>query len=166
MNDLHRQYLDWRLLHNNYVGLDPYKTDYYVSLDELISGHENSTKFNIKLDILKFKKKVPGFFNILKGDKLLYTYYLIFNQLDTIVTTHLLSVIFKQLHHVYNTIVKYKLTKFCIYDIVIDKTTNNPTCIYVVKSDNDGNYEFCAISFVYILFLTEAYQDLLEISDK
>ena len=165
MNNITHYYLNWKLKNQDkYFNLVLDKnTKYNISLDEFIAGHENSTKYNITLDLSNFKK--AKFISLLSGKELLKANYLVFKNLNSdVCTPKILSIIFKQIYTVYETFKKFKINKLYICDTLINNETKNPTAIIMFKT-SDNQYSVCPMSFVYLLFFTKAYKDILVVSE-
>lgn len=163
MNELSQYYLNWKLQNQDkYSNLLDKNIIYNVSLDEFILGHENSTRYKIEINLSKFKL---GFISLLSSKELLKAEYLIFENIKSaLYTSNILSIIFKKLYEIYKTFKGAKVTKLYVYDILINNETNAPIAIVIFKV-NDGTYTICPTSFVYILFLTKAYKDILVVSE-
>ena len=164
MNELSQYYLNWKLQNQDKysnIFLDK-NTIFNISLDEFIIGHEDSTKYKIEIDLSNFK---PGFVSLLTDEELLNAESLIFENVKSdIYISNIIWTLIKQLYKIYLTYKTAKITKLYIHDILINNETNAPIAIVIFKV-NDGTYTICPTSFVYLLFLTTIYKDILVVSE-
>ena len=168
MNNLKQQYLDWKLENQDkYSTLTDLSKSYQISLLEVIFEYKDSNKYTIPLNLNKFH---PKFVSLLTSEQLLKAQYLIFKSIykfNNIISHVPLLELQEQLYLLYKTFKKHKLNKLYVYDILIDNISKNPIAIIVLKINDNGNiyYQFQTISFVYLLFLTSAYKDILTVSE-
>jgi len=168
MNNLKQQYLDWKLENQDkYSTLTDFSKSYQISLLEVISEYKDSNKYTIPLNLNKFH---PKFISLLTTEQLLKANYLVFKSIydfNKIISHTPLLELKEQLYLLYKTFKKHKLNKLYIYDILIDNISKNPIAIIVLKINDNGNiyYQFQTISFVYLLFLTSIYKDILTVSE-
>lgn len=162
MNNIKQQYLNWKLSNQDkYINLTDLDKPYYISLLEILSEYKDSQKYKIQLNLKKFKL---GYVKILRNEEILTAINLITKNTDYELISHKnLLLLYSQLNNVSQIFKKHKLNKLYICDILIDSVSKNPIAIYVIKVNDNGNiyYDFQSISFIYLLFLTSAYKDLL-----